>query len=273
MLGRAVRVKSGDPAVDNGRHADLAGGFHRQRVQQLKAGQIADHPARCEAVAGREHARFDDVKPPKPAQLSVGHINHLIIRRESDPIGRDHMPFLLADVGTVGPGVVDRAVLAAFRRRAAVVGEPEAACLVEHQVVGPDQPPAVTAVIDGLQLAAGHVIALDHAAHMAGRRRAGDGQAAIVQPLKCAAIVGDPDGAVRADRRAIRAASGLDHRLLAAIRQDARQPLRLDLGQDHRTIRHGDRAFGKFKALGDKLDVHGGGLPGAFVVLSGAVAA
>jgi uncharacterized protein (DUF1786 family) len=90
------------------------------------------------------------------------------------------VPALLADVAAVGPGVIDRAVLAAVGRGTAVVGEPEAAGLVEDQVVRAYQPLAVAGIVDGRELAALQVEALDHTAGVAGRGWAGDGQAAVV---------------------------------------------------------------------------------------------
>src|SRR5688500_3111425 len=113
-----------------------------------------------------------------------------------------------------------------------MVGEPEAAGFVEDEVVGADQPPAVAAVVDGLEAAGGEVEALDRAALMAGRRGPRKGEPHLLVPGEGAAVVRDPQRSVRADGGAVGAAAGLDERLPAAVGKDPGDPLALDLGDD-----------------------------------------
>src|SRR6185437_6925347 len=49
------------------------------------------------------------------------------------------------------------------------------------------------------------------------------------------------------------------------------QALALDLGEDHRAVVHGDRAFREPQAFGDQLDIHGSRSL-AFVLLGGTIA-
>jgi hypothetical protein len=94
-----------------------------------------------------------------------------------------------------------------------------------------------------------------------GRGGAGHVQAAHVDELEGTAVVGDIDRAVRADGRAVGPAGNLRHRLGAAVGMHPGQDLALDLGEDHRAVGHGDRAFRKPQALGDEFQLHAS-LPG-----------
>src|SRR5690606_9963368 len=99
------------------------------------AGQVADHPAGTEALLRDELAGLGDVEGPEPAKLGVGQIDRLLVGREADAVGRVDVVALAADVAAINLRVVDRTELTPLRRRAAVVGEPEPALLVEDDVV------------------------------------------------------------------------------------------------------------------------------------------
>ena len=215
MFGRAIRIEGGNPAVDDRRHAHLAAGLHREAVEQLIARQVGDHPPGREARRRRQFAWRGGVEGPEAAKVGVGDVDDGLVRREADAVRRNQVVPGADDPRAVGRGVIESAILATLRRRAAMVAEPEAALAIEHQIVGPNQPLAVARLVDGLDLAGGEIDALDHAADMARRGRPGDGQAALLEPDERAAVVGHPDRPVRPDRRPVRPAADLGHRGLA----------------------------------------------------------
>ena len=233
MLGRTVGIEGGDAAIDDGGHADLAAGLDRQAVQKLIALQIAE--------------------------IGVGGIDHRLVRREADPVGRDDVVAHPHDLRAVGLGVIERAELAALRRRTAVIGEPEAAGLVEDDVVGSDQPAAVARVVQGGEGAGRKVDPLDHAALVGRRRGARDVHPVQLLELEGAAVVADIDRAVGPDRRAVRPAADLGDDAGLAVGRDPGERLAFDLHQHHRAVGHGDGAFRELKAFGDEfeVEVHG----------------
>ena len=177
------------------------------------------------------------------------------------------MVSLAADMAAVGLGVIDAAILASLGGRTAMVGEPEPALLVEHQIVGTMQGPALALRIERAQGAGLQIKPLDHAAGMARRRGPRDSHTLVVQPLERAAIVGDVDRPVRADGRAIGPAPGFDDDLFRAVRAHAGEGLPLDLGQDHRAVVHGDGAFRKLEAGRQQLQIHRFSSPHNFPLL------
>src|SRR5438105_2175330 len=69
----------------------------------------------------------------------------------------------LDDLAAVGTGVVDGPDIALAPAELAGVGEPEPAVGVEHDVVGPGEAPAVAAVVQDVDAAAGEVDPFDPA--------------------------------------------------------------------------------------------------------------
>ncbi len=258
MLRGPVKVEGGDTAVDDGGHTDLAASLHGQAVEQLVAREIVDHPPGRETGLRSHLAWPVQVHGPQATQLGVGHVNHGLVRRQADAIGRDHMRPRAGDAGAVGTRVEHSAMFAALWGSAAVVGEPEATSPVEDDIVGAVEPLAVAGVVDGLDLAAGDIHALNITAGVAGRSRPRNGQAFLLDPGERAAVVGDVDGAVGADGRPIGTAAGFGHRCLVSVGCNPGQHAALDLGQDDRAVVHGDGAFGKAQALGDQFNVHAG---------------
>ena len=111
--------------------------------------------------------------------------------------------------------------------------------------------------VDGFARAGVEVHALDVTVGVTVGDAVRHGQAAGLHPLE-AAVVADVAFAVRADRGAVRPASGFGHHFLGPVGFDARQRAALDLGQDDAPVVHGDRAFGKFEARGDFTYCHTG---------------
>lgn len=138
-----------------------------------------------------------------------------------------------------------------------MVGEPESALFVEHQVIGANQLFAVALAIENANLASLEVKALNIAALMAGRGWTRDGQAHGIEPFKTAAIIGDIDGPVRTDRGAIGTAADIGDQADRPVGCNPCYRPALNLGQDHRAILHGDRAFRKLQVFGDELNIHG----------------
>src|SRR5581483_8182966 len=87
------------------------------------------------------------------------------------PLEREH---LLLDLRAVGAGVVDRAPVVVAFARLAEIGEPEAAVLVEHDIVRAVELPPVALVVHRLELAGLGIDHLDRAALVVGGLRAGE---------------------------------------------------------------------------------------------------
>src|SRR5262249_60396886 len=137
-----------------------------------------------------------------------------------------------ADRGAVGPRIVDAGAIAVALAHLAEVGEPEAAGGVEDEVVRALERMLAALRVERLDLAGAHVDALDAAAAVTRGLFTRQHQPADVVPLE-AAVVGDVDGAVRPDRRAVRPAAALGDDLLAAVRMDTRQRAGPDLHPQH----------------------------------------
>ena len=104
----------------------------------------------------------------------------------------------LDDLLHAGLEVVERADVHLTGTALAEIGEPEAAMLVEHQVVGPAQRMLAAFVDDGLDLAALQIDALDRAAEVILGLRARHDHLARGYPAE-AAIVADVHLAVGAE--------------------------------------------------------------------------
>jgi hypothetical protein len=114
----------------------------------------------------------------------------LLVGRQAAAVGPLEREHLLLDLRAVGFGVVDGAAVVVALARLAEVGEPEAAGIVEHQVVRAVQPAAVAGIVERLELAGLGIDHLDRAGLVVGRHRAGKQPAAgPLDPVE-AAVVG-----------------------------------------------------------------------------------
>src|SRR5262249_28808516 len=152
----------------------------------------------------------------------------------------------LADHRSVGLGVVDAGAIAIALTDLAVVREPEAAALVEDDVVRAAQRMAVALRVQHFDLPAVDVDPLDAAAAVVARLVAGHGQAVHLVPFE-AAVVADVELAIGPEGRPIGAAASLGDDLNLAVGGDARDGAALDLDEDHAAVGHGNRPFGKLK--------------------------
>jgi hypothetical protein len=130
------------------------------------------------------------------------------VRREDD----------LADAGAVGLGVVDPGQLGVAPLGHAVIGEPEAAGVVEDDVVGRHQGLALALGVQVGDLAAGDVDPLDAAADVVLERgRTGEGDAVHVDAGEAGAVVADVHRPVGPEGGSVRAAGDLGDGLLGAV--------------------------------------------------------
>jgi len=88
VFGGAIRIERRDPAIDNGGDADFAPRLDRQAIEELIAWKGADHTTGLERRRGSQDARLRQIERPKTSKVSVGHIDHGLIRREPDPVWR-----------------------------------------------------------------------------------------------------------------------------------------------------------------------------------------
>src|SRR6185312_10676911 len=174
----------------------------------------------------------------------------------ADAVGREQLMQDLLDLRAVGLGVIESAVGAVFLVGTAVIGEPEAAIPVEHQIVRRLQRLAVAFRIEHFGLAGRDVDALDAPALVRGRRMAGDGEPVALVDLEIAAVVAAVESAAGPDGQAVGAAAGRGDDLRLAVLFDAGDAARRHLHHDHRAVVHGDGSFGKPQAGGDFADIH-----------------
>ena len=227
-----------------------------QRIEHLVAAEARDHAALLAAIGTvgvLDDAGRGEVEGPAARGRRLDHVERLAVGREAAAVGPLQREDLLLDLRAVGLGVVDGAAIVVALARLAEIGEPEAAGIVEHQVVGAVQLPAVAGVVERLELAGLGIDHLDRAALVVGRRRARE-QPAVgpLDPVE-AAVVGHVDLALGPHGGAVRAAAQLGDDVLLAVGHDAGQRLARDLDQDHRAVGHGDGAFREFQARGDLL--------------------
>ena len=263
--GRAVGREDRDAAVQDGRHAHVAVGLDRQRVQQLIAGQAGDqHPAAgtgqqraARAFHAFQLAGAGDVPLPDARLERLRGVQRGVARGQPDAVRPlDRIDDFL-DERAVRLGIVQAAHVAIAVADLAEIAEPHVAPGVEHDVVRPAQPVTVAMGVDGFARAGVEVHALDVTVGITVGDAVGHGQAAGLHPLE-AAVVADVAFAVRTDRGAVRPASGFGHHFLGPVGFDPRQRAALDLGQDDAPVVHGDRAFGKFEARCDFTYCHTG---------------
>src|SRR5690606_11402080 len=124
----------------------------------------------------------------------------------------------------------------------AVVGEPEAAARVEHEVVRAAQRATVALGVEVLDLAGLEVDALDAPADVRRRLVARHDETIDVVPLE-AAVVADVELAVGPERGPVRATADLGHDARFPVGRDACDGAAPDLGQDDAAVRHPDRAL------------------------------
>ncbi len=158
---------------------------------------------------------------------------------------------------SVGLGVVDAGAVAGAVEAHAVVGEPEAAVAVEHEVVRRAQRAARRLGVERGDGAGGEVDALDRAALPGGRHRAGDREAHHLVPAEAAAVVGDVDGAVGTPRGAVRTAADVGQHLEPPVGADLGERAARDLHEDHVTVVGGHRALGEPQPARQLSGLHG----------------
>jgi hypothetical protein len=129
-----------------------------------------------------------------------------------------------------------------------VVGEPEAAGRVEHQVVRPPQRVRAAGFEQRFNNAAGEVDPLDAAARVVPRLVPGQQVGADLVPLE-AAVVAHVDLAVGPERGAVGAATRLGHHRLSAVGANARQRPALDLDQEDTAVGQGDRPLRELQSV------------------------
>ena len=128
-----------------------------ERVEQLEARQAGEQRAAAgrERHAGGDLARADDVPLPDAPGEGLGDVEPRAVRRQADAVRRverDTPPRGSSEPS--GSRVVEPAAVALALADLAVVGEPEAAVRVEHEVVRPAQRMAVALGVERLDRAA-----------------------------------------------------------------------------------------------------------------------
>ena len=206
---RAVGRDGGDAAVHQRADAHPSGAVHGEAVEHLQAGQAGEEVAAVPGRRGdRDLPRGGDGPGVDAAGVGLGRVEHGAVGRQADAVrrveGEDHLLARRA----VGLGVVDAGAVAGALLADAVVGEPEAAVAVEHEVVGrPQRSPGRLRVERGHR-ARGEVDPLDAPARPLGRHGPWDGEPHEVLPLEAAAVVAHVHGAVGPDGGAVGPAPG-----------------------------------------------------------------
>ena len=101
---------------------------------------------------------------PEPRGRRLRDVDGLLVRRQADAVGRQHAEHDLDDLLHAGLDVIDAADIHLAGAALAEIGEPEAAALVEHEIVRPAQLVLAAPVDHRLDLAALQVDPLDRAA-------------------------------------------------------------------------------------------------------------
>ncbi len=144
-------------------------------------------------------------------------------------------------------------MVALVRVALAEVGEIEAALSVEHDVVRRRQFVAVALAVEDARFPGLWVDALDRAVLVVGRRAGRHPARRSV--IGAAAIVANVERAVGAGGDTVGAAAGLADLALAAVRHDAGDLAAGNLAEDHRTVCHPYRPFGKPQTIGDGANI------------------
>ena len=143
-----------------------------------------------------------------------------------------------------------------------MVGEPEPAVPVEHEVVRRPQRAAGRLRVERRDGSGAEVDTLDRAALPARRHRAGDREPHHVVPAEAAAVVGDVHGAVGAERGAVGSAAEVGDDVEATVGPHPGEGAACDLHEDHVAVVEGDRALGELQAAGQLSGLHGDLLAG-----------
>jgi hypothetical protein len=274
---RPVGRDRGDAPVEDGGDAHPTLAVDGQRVEELVARQ-AVQDTRLQRIGGSQYARRGDRPLEHAAGVGLGPVQGVGVRRQADAVGRIGRVHGLGDPRAVGTRVVDPAEIcsAAAGVTDAVIGEPEPAVAVHHQVVRAAQGVSVAL---GVQVGDRAVMAVDPldttaevsiAVESARNREAGE-----FGPREAAAVVAQVDRAVGTDRGPVGTAGDLGDRLLGAVGMDLGQAGSEHLDQHDRPVGHPDRPFGKLEAardlgqlgseFGDVRLLHGVMLPGPHV--------
>src|ERR1700722_7507032 len=252
-----IRGDHRNAARDQGRHADVAGSFHRKRIEHLVAAEACDRLAALAAidhVARLDGTRLGDFVSPEPRGRRLRDVDRILVWRQPDSVGRQHAVHDLDDLLHTGLEIVESPDIHLASATLDEIGEPQAAMPVEHQIVRASQRMRAAFVDDRLHLAALHIDPLDGTAEIVFRLRSRHDHVAGRDPAK-AAIVADVAFAVGSDRRAIGAARNFRDHLLATFGPYSGQPLPSDFNQHHRSVRHHHRPFRKFEIGGENADI------------------
>ena len=191
-----------------------------------------------------------DVDVPRPHATGdrLGGVDPRAVRRQGDAVGVVEAVDELGDRRAVGRAVVHAGLVLVTSAGLAEIGEVEAALVVEHDVVRPAQRVAAALRVDVLDRPGVDVDALDAAADVVGRLRAGGDDAVELVPLE-AAVVADVDLAVGSDRGAVGAAARRGDARDGAVRAHRRQRPGLDLDDEHPPVLEPDRPLRELQAL------------------------
>ena len=244
-----------DAPIEDGRDADIAGRRHGEAVKILQARHRGDDPSAIEGGGGFDDARTFQIEGPHPARHCIGHVNRLLVRGEANAVraGIVEVQFLgfaraigqeeqAAEIAVAGIGL-------------AMIGEIEIAGLVEDEIVRSFQGMAFDRIQYALHLACREIDTFDAAAIIIVRAVSGDQQPVHVG-VEEAAIVADPECAVRPDGEAVGAAARSRDHFGLAVAPAARDAFLLDLDDDDAAVGHDDRALGKAESACDDLEFH-----------------
>src|SRR5580700_7029153 len=138
-----------------------------------------------------------------------------------------------------------------------MIGKPEAAGRIEHEIIGRNKPLALAFRIERLRFSSRNVDALDASARVRRRRMPGNEQASPLVEFETSAIVANEKRAAGTDRESIWPSSRRRNPLMPPIRPDPCDAARSDLDHEHRAILHGDGPFGKPQTRCDLPICHG----------------
>jgi len=133
----AIGRNHGNAAVDQRGNAHIARAVHRQRIKQLITGQTGKQAPAIRRGKGLvvNFARAGNGKSPDAPGKGFGHVQGFSIRRQTHAVGRPQVRNHFFDVGAVGSGITHAANIGLALADFAVVGKPEAAVLVKHQII------------------------------------------------------------------------------------------------------------------------------------------
>jgi hypothetical protein len=127
------------------------------------------------------------------------------------------------------------------------VGEPKAACVVEHDIIGGGQPYPIALIVKPLHLACFQIDRLDPAAPAIFQWKSGNKP--FAQSVeRHAAIVADVAAAIRANCGAIGTSAKIGDNGFLAVWRDPGEHTPSDFDHQERTVIHRDRPLGEKQA-------------------------